>query len=399
MSSQDNNIPKHLQSSQNQPQNPASLGIYSQTQRNSAGASSNAASEKSASFGGTKKISKIKFARVPAENADTSDTMKSAVVRPGAVPPKIHPSESWPGNKPSQDQADTETLFPQSGLKYPPVRRLPAMPAEIMLNVPSQVSNETTNILPVIIRGAAKPITHPIVTPSLSPKAKARAHSFVITGLIGVLIVLTITLTPLTMVRADPLSHWMAGVAQFTPPTPTATSAPAPIKSVQPYYAPHPVVSGVWNFICAALPYARMAQQDQEQAGMRPWYVSVILSQWGIEDGWTMPTYTGYNFGNTSALSGYPWIAGLPVAGSPTAFAYAYTPAQGVFYYVTFSKMGYYVGVSAAYYSGPVAQMLALGASPWDADHYAINGRYGAKLLNNYYTFNLQRFDNPSVNC
>ncbi len=211
MSSQKNkNIPKHLQSSQNTPEDSASLGLYSQTPRNNSGGDTDASAAKSASFGGTAKISRINSTRPTAEKAGAADTIKSATVRPVIIPAKVKPSESSPGITPSQVSAETEPLFPQSGLQFPPVRRLPAMPAEITLNLPAQITKEATDILPVIIRGAKKPVTHTIITPQLTPKAKARVHGFVITGLIGVLIVLAITLTPLTVVRADPLSHWSA---------------------------------------------------------------------------------------------------------------------------------------------------------------------------------------------
>jgi hypothetical protein len=157
----------------------------------------------------------------------------------------------------------------------------------------------------------------------------------------------------------------------------------------------------VYSFVCTSLPFARLAQDKQMANGQsHPWYVSLILAQWGVEQGWHMPTYTGYNFGNVSAIGGFPAVGGINVPGSPGAFAYAYTPAQGVSEYVIFTGNGkYYGAVTANYPNGPRAQALALGQSPWDADHYASNGQYGGKLINAMNSYNLYRYDNPNAGC
>src|SRR5262249_46209505 len=125
------------------------------------------------------------------------------------------------------------------------------------------------------------------------------------------------------------------------------------------------------------------------------WYISVILAQWAVETGFKVPGYTGYNFGNVSAISGEPSVGGLNVPGSPSAFAYAVTPLDGVRYYVYFTQLGHYTGVADAYPQGPIEQAYALAASPWDAAHY----RQGASLVNMINQYSLRDFDSSSDRC
>jgi LysM repeat protein len=150
-------------------------------------------------------------------------------------------------------------------------------------------------------------------------------------------------------------------------------------------------VKGEPAFVQLALPYAQSAHQQCN------WPVSVILAQWGIEEGWQVPTYTGYNFGNVSAITGQPSVKGLNVPGSPTAFAYAATPDKGLQYYVIYCHMGYYSGVAPAGASGgPDAAARALGRSPWDAGHYTATNSPGSSLLTAMRVFNLYYYDKPS---
>src|SRR5262249_43247461 len=90
----------------------------------------------------------------------------------------------------------------------------------------------------------------------------------------------------------------------------------------QPSYAPKQPSSakGSQAFVALALPYARQAHQSSG------WPVSLILAQWGLEQGWKTPGYTGYNFGNVAALPGEPTVKGIQKVGSPRAFAYAKSP-------------------------------------------------------------------------
>ena len=248
---------------------------------------------------------------------------------------------------------------------------------------------------PVTVVPSRQQSTHPLraVPPPPRPGAKARNHRLAIAATLGVILTIMLIFVPIAHGAGFSLPGIgaQASLAEY----PTVTPTPVPI------YPAHPVASGVGDFICVALPFARLVQQRELQAGLaHPWYVSVILAQWGIEQGWNIPGYTGYNWGNSSAIPGFPAVGGINVPGSPSAFAYAYNPLQGVDIYVVFTQMNFYTGITAAYPNGAIAQAIAMGESPWDAGHYAEGGGgAGASLVNVIREFNLQRFDNPSVMC
>ncbi|MBA3822289.1 MAG: CHAP domain-containing protein [Ktedonobacterales bacterium] len=179
--------------------------------------------------------------------------------------------------------------------------------------------------------------------------------------------------------------------------------------------ASRPTANTVHRFICAALPFARLAQQMElsnpgqgmpnpypwERPLPHPWYVSVLLAQWGVEQGWHLPGYTGYNWGNSSAIPGFPTIGGTGQVGSPGQFAYANSAEQGVEIHTIFTKMGNYTSVAAAWPQGPLAQATALGQSPWDFSHYTADGVPGDSLTNllSDPTLNLTRYDNQGATC
>lgn len=165
-----------------------------------------------------------------------------------------------------------------------------------------------------------------------------------------------------------------------------AASAPAvPHVSQPPNYGS---ARGVQQFIQYALPYARRAH---EATG---WPVSVILAQWGLEQGWKIPGYTGFNWGNVAALPGEPTVNGIAVPGSPAAFAYAHTPDDGLRYYVRVAHLSYYRTVGrAGNESGAEAAARALGASPWDAGHYTDSGNPGSSLVSIMRVYNLFWYD------
>ncbi len=101
-----------------------------------------------------------------------------------------------------------------------------------------------------------------------------------------------------------------------------ATSAPkVPQQKQPPQYGS---ARGVQAFLAYALPYARRAHASTG------WPVSVVLAQWGLEQGWKVPGYTGFNWGNVAALPGEPTVNGIAVPGSPAAFAYAKSPEDGL---------------------------------------------------------------------
>lgn len=152
-------------------------------------------------------------------------------------------------------------------------------------------------------------------------------------------------------------------------------------------------VQGEPAFVAFATPYARRAH---DATG---WSVSVILAQWGVEHGWKLPGFTGYNWGNVAAIVGEPTVPGTHAWGSPTQFAYAATPEDGLRYYVRVAHLDYYRQVAAAARTGPDAAARALGASPWDAGHYTSEDSPGSTLLAVMTRYNLYTYDDdtPSV--
>lgn len=149
-----------------------------------------------------------------------------------------------------------------------------------------------------------------------------------------------------------------------------------------------PVIQGEAAYVRFALPFARQAH---EATG---WPVSMILAQWGLEQGWQAPTFTGYNFGNCGGLVDEPFIPGTAAIGSPMSFAYADTPEDGVRFYIHVAQLSYYGAIApAASQGGPVAAAQALGASPWDAGHYTDHNDPGSSLVALMQQYNLQQYD------
>ena len=149
-----------------------------------------------------------------------------------------------------------------------------------------------------------------------------------------------------------------------------------------------PVIQGEAAFVRFALPYARQAH------AATGWPVSVILAQWGLEQGWQAPNFTGYNFGNCGGLIDEPFIPGTAAVGSPSTFAYADTPEDGLRFYETVARLSYYSAIApAAKQGGPVAAAQALGASPWDAGHYTNANDPGSSLVALMEQYNLTQYD------
>jgi flagellum-specific peptidoglycan hydrolase FlgJ len=152
--------------------------------------------------------------------------------------------------------------------------------------------------------------------------------------------------------------------------TPAAPKLPA---------IPNDLPSNVHSFVVLALPYAVQAHQ---QLG---WPLSVILAQWGLEHGWSVPDAQGYNWGNTT------FAPDCPYQGS--RFCYASTPKEGLREYVYTARLSYYDDVRAAVAKGADSTALALGRSPWDAGHYGGAENPGSLLLAILRNFNFYRFD------
>jgi hypothetical protein len=155
------------------------------------------------------------------------------------------------------------------------------------------------------------------------------------------------------------------------PPTPTAPPLPA---------VPADLPANVHSFVVLALPYAVQAHQALA------WPISVLMAQWGLEHGWSVPDAQGYNWGNTT------YAPGCPYRGSN--FCYAATPPEGLREYIYTARLSFYDSVRAAVAQGADATALALGRSPWDAGHYTTIGQPGSTLLEIMRNFNLYRLDN-----
>jgi LysM repeat protein len=147
------------------------------------------------------------------------------------------------------------------------------------------------------------------------------------------------------------------------------------------------VVHGEAAFVQYVLPYARRAHADTG------WPVSMILAQWGLEQGWETPRFTGYNWGNCGAVPDEPTVPGTSAPGSPSAFAYAPGPEDGLRIYLHVAHLSYYTAIAPAAQNGPDAAARALGNSPWDAGHYTDHGDPGSSLIAIMQDFNLYQYD------
>jgi LysM domain len=144
---------------------------------------------------------------------------------------------------------------------------------------------------------------------------------------------------------------------------------------------------GVADFIKYVLPYARRAHDDTG------WPLSMILAQWGLEQGWETPRFTGYNWGNCGAVPNEPMVPGTSAPGSPDNFAYAPAPEDGLRIYLHVAHLGYYTEIAPAAKQGADAAARALGRSPWDAGHYTNHDDPGSSLIAIMQDFNLYQYD------
>jgi hypothetical protein len=236
---------------------------------------------------------------------------------------------------------------------------------------PAEISSPTT-----IIPGVAR------VYDRLRPGQAARRRRLQLAiGAGGLAVILLVVLV---VARAHP---WTAHGATATVDATTASQ---------------PVASGEHDFVCAALPFARLAQSlltADDNAQPHPWYLSVILAQWGVEGHWATPGLAGYNWSNAPALKGYPAIPGPRAPGARPQLAYTSTAETGVKLYVATIKAGSYAAVATAYPAGPQAQAVALGQSNWAADHYTDTGHPGSALLDTIAYYHLDRFDKAGATC
>lgn len=133
------------------------------------------------------------------------------------------------------------------------------------------------------------------------------------------------------------------------------------------------------DFYSNMLPYA---QQASAGTGLP---VSVILAQWSLETG------------HGTSLAGTNNYAGITNGGVSQGFANYGTIGDFVNGWIKTIKNGYYQGVlNTAQVGTPEQTAQALGASPWDADHYYISYP-GEKLVNLINSDNLKQYDTAAA--
>lgn len=151
---------------------------------------------------------------------------------------------------------------------------------------------------------------------------------------------------------------------------------------------PYPVSTPA-AFIRTMLPYAQQAHRDLG------WPVSMVLAQMGVEHGWSFPDFDGWNLANSKAFPDPNGDGGVCYRQSVVrGFCYAKTPQIGLAIYEHVAHLTYYRSIAAAARTGGAAAAArAMGASPWDEGHYALNGVPGGKLLAAMSAYNLYQYD------
>ncbi len=227
---------------------------------------------------------------------------------------------------------------------------------------------------PAILRFPAK------VTERLQLKTSRRKTLFVYLALFLVVAQTMVgALTPLGRSEQQALSGAVNALGAAAPFVPTPfPSGPTP----QPVTSPE-------AFIQAMLPYAEQAHQDLG------WPVSVVLAQMGVEHGWRLPDFDGWNLANSRPFLDPNGDGGVCYNQSIIRnFCYASTPWIGLAIYEHCAHLSYYSAIArAAQSGGALAAAQALGQSPWDAGHYAAGGIAGQALINAMNTFNLRQYD------
>ncbi len=278
--------------------------------------------------------------------------------------------------------------------------------------LPPRLELPTTPGLPAVLPAAPAPEAVRGAVWWQRPFQRTEKHPFVILGL-GVALLVSLS-APVVYIQSRVPGLWSALSASALWPVPPPTPPPGAPTNV------YPKAAGTRAFVCALLPWARYAQalqltpypqtpgphpySDQPQyldshPLPHPWYVSVILAQWLVEQGAVTPTWVGYNFGNSSGTPGFPAVGGGSAYGAPATFAYGSSALDGVEIYEINTRYHFYPAVAQAYLAGPVAQALALGQSPWDFAHYDCCGMDGSSLVQRIRSDRLTRYDNPQAGC
>ncbi|HET9109839.1 MAG TPA: hypothetical protein VFN78_03335 [Ktedonobacterales bacterium] len=186
-------------------------------------------------------------------------------------------------------------------------------------------------------------------------------------------------LTPLARGERQAIGGALLALAAASPATPT----PFPIGPT-----PRPV-SSPQAFIATMLPYARQAHRDLG------WPVSMTLAQMGVEHGWRLPDFDGWNLANSRPFPDPAGDGGVCFRQKVVRdFCYAPTPQIGLAIYEHVAHLSFYSGIAqAARTGGAAAAARAMGQSPWDAGHYMRNGVQGGMLLAAMDTYNLYQYD------
>jgi hypothetical protein len=186
-------------------------------------------------------------------------------------------------------------------------------------------------------------------------------------------------LTPLGRSERQAVGGALLALGATTPATPT----PFPLGPTP------PPVSNPAAFITTMLPYAQQLHHDLG------WPVSVTLAQMGVEHGWMFPDFDGWNLANSKAFPDPAGDGGVCYRQSVVrGFCNAPTPQIGVAIYEHVAHLSYYSAIAqAARSGGATAAARALGQSPWDEGHYALNGVPGGKLIAAMNTYNLYQYD------
>ena len=186
-------------------------------------------------------------------------------------------------------------------------------------------------------------------------------------------------LTPLGRSEQQALSGAVNALGAVAP----AVSTPFPSGPT-----PQPISSPA-AFIQTMLPYAEQAHKDLG------WPVSVVLAQMGVEHGWRLPDFDGWNLANSRPFLDPNGDGGVCYNQSIVRnFCYASTPWIGLAIYEHVAHLSYYSAIArAAQSGGALAAAQALGQSPWDAGHYAAGGNPGQALINAMNTFHLRQYD------
>lgn len=187
------------------------------------------------------------------------------------------------------------------------------------------------------------------------------------------------TLTPLARSERQALDGAFLALGAVAPATPT----PFPLGPT-----PRPVSTPA-AFIATMLPFAQQLHHDLG------WPVSVTLAQMGVEHGWRLPDFDGWNLANSKVFPDPAGDGGVCFRqASVRDFCYAPTPQIGVAIYEHVAHLSYYASIGqAARSGGAVAAARALGQSPWDAGHYALNGVPGGALIAAMNTYHLDQYD------